>query len=92
MVEVATAVPVVLAVIHVNPNGAVEVTTAPVAVRVAAAEVVAIRPQAAVGAVGGGATRKRTASRRRPISCPDALGAQILVTRRVPAHQTRRYW
>ena len=92
MVEVAAAVPVVLAVIHVNPKGAVETTKAPVAVRVAAAGVVAIRPPAAVGAVGERVIGKRSASRRRSISCPDALGAQILATRRVSAHQTRRYW
>ena len=92
MVEVATAVPVVLAVIHVNPKGAVEATTAPVAVRVAAAEVVVIRPPAAVGAAGGGATGERSPPRRRVISCPGALGAQVLATRKVPAHYTRRYW
>ena len=48
MVEVATAVPVVLAVLHVDPKGAVEAITAPVAVKVAAAEVVVIRPPAAL--------------------------------------------
>ena len=92
MVEVATAVPVVLAVIQVNPKGAVEATTAPVAVGVAAVEVVVIRRPAAVGVAGGGATGQRRAPRRRAISCPGALGAQVLATRRVPAHQTRPYW
>ena len=92
VVEVATAVPVVLAVIQVDPKGAVEATTAPGAVGVAAAEVIVIRPPAAVGAADGRGTRERSASRRRVISCPDALGAQVLATRRVPAHQTRRYW
>ena len=92
MVEVATTVRVVLVVIQVDPKGAVEATTAPVAVGVAAAEVAVIRPPAAVGAVGGGATEERNAPRRRAISCPGALGAQVLATRRVPAHQTQRYW
>ena len=45
VMEVATAAPVVLAVIQVDPKGAVEATTAPVAVEVAAAEVVVIRPR-----------------------------------------------
>ena len=46
MVEVATAGPVVvLAVIQVDPKGAVEATTAPVAVGVAAAEVVVMHPR-----------------------------------------------
>ena len=89
VVEVATAAPVMLAVIQVDPKGAVQATTAPVAVGVAAAEVVVIRPPAAVGAAGEGATR--STPRRRVISCPDALGAQVLATRRVLAHQTRRY-
>ena len=43
--EVAIAVPVVLAVIQVDPKGEVEATTAPVAVGVAAAEVVVICPR-----------------------------------------------
>ena len=90
--EVATAVPVVLAVIQVDPKGSVEATTAPVAVGVAAAEVVVTRPLAAVGAAGGGATRQRSAPRSRAISSPGALGAQVLATRRVPAHQTQRHW
>ena len=59
---------------------------------VAAAEVVVIRPPTAVGAAGGGATGERSAPQRRAISCPGALGPQILSTRRVPAHQTRRSW
>ena len=92
VVEMATAGPVVLAVIQVDPKGAVEATTAPVAVGVAAAEVVVIRPPAAVGAAGGGATGERSAPRRRAISCPGALGVQGLATRRAPAHQTRRCW
>ena len=92
MVEVATAVPVVLAVIPVDPKGAVETTTAPVAVGVAAAEVVVIRAPAAVGPAGGGVTGERSAPRMRAILCPGALGAQVLATRRVSAHQTRRYW
>ena len=92
MVEVATAVPVVLAVIQVDPKGEVEATTAPVAVGVEAAEVGVIRPPAAVGAAGGGATRERSAPRKRAILCLGALGAQVLATRRVPAHQTRPYW
>ena len=90
VVEVTTAVPVVLAVMQVEPKGSLEATTVPVAVGVAAVEVVVIRPPAAVGVAGGGATGERSASRRRAISCPGALGAQILATRRVPAHQTRR--
>ena len=80
VVEVATAAPVVLAVIQVDPEGAVEATTAPVAGGVAAAEVVVIHPPAAVGAAGGGATGDRNASRRRAISCSGALGAQDLAT------------
>ena len=92
VVEVATATPVVLAVIQVDPKGAVEATIAPVAVGVAAADGVVIRPPAAVGAAGGGATGEGSALRRRAISCPGALGARVLATRRVPAHQTRRYW
>ena len=44
-VEVATAASVVLAVIQVDPKGAIEATTAPVAVGVAPAEVVVIRPR-----------------------------------------------
>ena len=56
VVEVATAVPVVLAVKQVGPKGAEEATTAPVAVGVAVAEVVLIRPPATVGVAGGGAT------------------------------------
>ena len=91
VVEMATAAPVVLAVIQVAPKEAVEATTAPVTVGVAATEVIVIRPPAVVGAAGGGATRKRGAPRRRAISCPGAPGAQALPTRRVPAHQTRRY-
>ena len=54
--EVATAVPVVLAVIQADHKGAVEATTAPVAVGMAAAEEDIIRPQAAIGAAGLGAT------------------------------------
>ena len=65
VVEVATPAPVVLAVIQVGSKGAVEAATAPVAVGVAAVEVVVIRPPAAVGAAGGGATGERSASRRR---------------------------
>ena len=61
---------------------------APVAVGVAAAEVVVIRPPADIGAAGGGATGERSAPRRRAILCPGALGAQVLATRRVPAQQT----
>ena len=85
VVVVATAAPVVLAVIQVDPK-------VPVVVRVAAAEVVVIRPLAAVCAAGGGATGERSAPRRRAISWPGALCAQVLATRRVPDHQTRRYW
>ena len=92
VVEVATAVPVVLAVIQVDPKEVVEAIMAPVAVGVAAAGVVVILPPAAVGAAGGGASGKRSASRGRAISCPGALGAPVLVTRRVLAHQTLRYW
>ena len=92
MVEVATVAPVVLAVIQADPKGAVEATTAPVAVGMAAAGEVVIRPQAAAGAAGGGATGERSAPRKKAISCPGALGAQGLATRRVPAHQTLRYW
>ena len=90
--EVATAVPVVLAVIQVDPKGAVDATAAPVAVGVAAVEVVVIRPPAAVGAAGGGATGEISAPRRRAISCPGALGAQVLATKRASANQMRRYW
>ena len=54
--EVAAAVPVVLAVIQADHKGVVEATTAPVAVGMAAAEEDIIRPQAAVGAAGLGAT------------------------------------
>ena len=86
--EMATAVPVVLAVVQVDPKEAVEATTAPVGVGVVAAEVVVIPPPAAAGAAGGGATGERSAPRRRAISCPDALGAQVLATRRVSDHQT----
>ena len=89
VVEVATAA--VLAVIQVDPKGAVEAKTAPVAVGVAAAEIIVIRPPAAVGAAGGGATGARSAPRRGVISCPGALD-KVLATRSVPAHQTRRYW
>ena len=83
MVEVATAVPVVLAVIHVDPKRAVEATTAPVAKGAAAAEVVVKRPPAAVGAAGGGAAGERSAPRRRAISCLGAPSPQVLDTRRV---------
>ena len=92
VVEVATAVPVVLAVMQMELKGAVEITTAPVAVGVAAVEVVVIRPPAAVGAAVGGTTGEMSAPRRRAISCPGALGAQILATKRVSANQMRRYW
>ena len=88
VVEMATAAPVVLTVIQVGPKGAVEATPAPVVVGVAAAEVIVIRPPATVGAAGGGATGERGAPRRRAISYPGALGAQVLATRRVPDHQT----
>ena len=77
MVEVTTVVPVVPAVIQVGSKGAVEATTAPVAVGVAAVEVVVIRPPAAVGTAGGGATGERSAPRRRAISCPGALGTKV---------------
>ena len=51
--EVTTAASVVLAVIQMNPKGTVEATTAPVAVEVAAAEIVAIpRPLLALKAEG----------------------------------------
>ena len=86
VVEVAAAVPAVLALIQVDPKGAVEITTAPVAVEVAAAEVIVIRSPASVGAAGGGATGARSAPRRRVVSCQGALYAQVLATRRVPAH------
>ena len=92
VVEVATAVPVVLGVIKVDPKGAVEATAAPVEVGVAAVEVVVIRPPAAVGAAGGGVTGEMSAPRRRAISCPGALGAQVLATKRASANQMRRYW
>ena len=91
VVEVATAALDVLVVIQVNPKGALEATTAPVVVGVAAAEVVVIRPPAAVGAAGRGAIGERSTPRRRVVSYPGALGAQVLATRRVPAHQTRLY-
>ena len=91
VVEVANVVPVVLAVIQVDPKGAVEATTAPVAVGVAAAKVVVVPPPAAVGAAGEGATGERSAPTRRAISCPGPPGAQVLATTRVPVHQTRRY-
>ena len=91
VVEVATAVPAVLAVIQVDPKGAVEAITVPVAVGVAAVEIIVIRPPAAVGAAGGGATGARSAPRRGVISCPGALD-KVLATRSVPAHQMRRYW
>ena len=92
VVEVTTAVPVVaLAVIQVDPKGKVEATTAPVAVDVAAAEVVVKRPPVAVGAASGGVTGEST-PRRRATYCPGTLCAQVLTTRRVPAHLTRRYW
>ena len=45
VVEVATAVPVVQAVIQVDPKGAVEATAAPVVVGVAAAEVFVYAPR-----------------------------------------------
>ena len=77
MVEVATAVPVVLAVIQVDPKGAIKATTAPVAVGVAAVEVVVLRPPTVVGGAGGGATGERNAPRRRAISCPGELGVQF---------------
>ena len=89
---VAIAVPVMLAVIQVDPKGAIEATTAPVAVGVAAAEVVVIRSPAAVGTVGGGTTGERSTAQRRATSCPGALDAKVLATRRVPAHQTQRHW
>ena len=92
VVEVVIAAPVVLAVIQVDPKGAVETTTAPVAVAVATAEVIVIHPPAAVGAAGGGATGERSAPRNKAVLCPGARGAQVMATRRVPAHQTRRYW
>ena len=44
VVEVVTGAPVVPAILKVDPKGAVEATTAPVAVRVAAAEEYAPRP------------------------------------------------
>ena len=90
VMEVAKAVPVVLAVLQVDPKGAIQATTAPVAMGVAAVEVVVIRPAAAVGDAGGRATGERSAPRRRATSCPGALGAQVLATRRVPAHPIRR--
>ena len=90
MVEVATTVSSSAGVIQMDPEGAVEASTAPVAMGVAAAEVVVIRPPAAVGAAGGGATGERSAQRRRAISCPGASGAQVLARRRGAAHQTRR--
>ena len=80
VVEITTAVPVALAVIQVDPKGEVEATTAPVAVGVAAAEVVVRRPPVAVGAASGGAIGEST-PRRRAICCPGALGAQVLATR-----------
>ena len=86
IVEVVTTVPVVLAVVHVDPKGEVEATTAPVAVGVAAAEVVVIHLPAAVGAAGVGAARERSAPRRRAILCSGALGAQVLAARGVSAH------
>ena len=92
VVEVSTAGPVLLAVKQVDPKGGIKVTTAPVAVGVAEAKVVVIRPPPAVGGAGGGATGERNSPRRRAILCPGELGAQVLATRRVPAHQTRRYW
>ena len=46
-VEVATAAPVVLAAIQVDPKGAVEATTVPVVVGVAAEEVIVIHPPTA---------------------------------------------
>ena len=87
----STAVPVVLAVIQVVAKGAVEATTAPVAVGVAAAEVVVIRPPAAVRAADGGATGERSLPRRRALLCQVRYGPQVLATRRVPAYQTRQY-
>ena len=45
VVEVATAALDVLVVMQVNPKGALEATTVPVAVGVAAAEVVVIHPR-----------------------------------------------
>ena len=92
VVEVATAVSVVLTVIQVDFKGALESTKAPVALGVAAAEVVVMRPPVAVGAAGGGGTGESSAPRRRAIPCPGGLGAQVLATRRVLAIQTRQYW
>ena len=46
----------------------------------------------AVFAVDRGAIGEKTVQRRRANSYPGASGAQILATKRVPAHRTRRYW
>ena len=92
--EVTATAPEIPVVVQAEPRGAaaVEAVTATAA---DAAAVVAVAPTClltAVFAADGEAVGEKTAQRRRATSYPGVPGAQVLATKRVPAHRTRRYW
>ena len=83
--EVTATAPEVPEIVQVEPTG----TAAEAAAAVAVASTCLLT---AVFVVDRGAIRDKTAQRKRVTSYPDVSGAQVLATKRVPAHRTRRYW
>ena len=94
MEEVTATAPEIPAVVQVEPRGAaaVEAATATVVEAAAAVAVASTCLLTAVFAEDRGAIEEKTAQRRRATSYPDVSDAQVLATKRVPAHRTRRFW
>ena len=83
--EVTAIAPEIPVIVQVEPKGAA-------AEAAAAAAVASTCLLTIVFAVDRDAIGEKTVQRRRANSYPRAPGAQVLVTKRVPAHRTRRYW
>ena len=89
--EVTTIAPEISVVVQVEPKGATAVEAATAAEVAAAVAVAYTCLLTAVFTADRGAMGEKTAQRRRATSYPGVPGAQVLVTKRVPAHRTRRY-
>ena len=83
--EVTATAPKVPVIVQVEPKGA----AAEAAAAVAVASTCLLT---AVFAIDRGAIGEKTAQRRRANSYPGVSRAQVLATKRNPAHRTRRYW
>ena len=90
--EVTATAPEIPVVVQVGPRGAAAVEAATAAKAAAAVAVAPTCLLTAVFAADGEAIGEKTAQRRRATSYPGVPGAQVLATKRVPAHRTRRYW